>query len=190
MSILLLELLNLKPLLLHRNYKFQVIRMYWMTVLLFGAQFWSQGLAWSLYPSFNRTGITTHETLIVSRQYFPALNRFLITVNNSFPAPPIYVPLGNDVRIVIINEVFDDATAIHWHGMTLVNASWTDGSPNITQCAITNVEGNNTLVDIFIPETAGSFFYHGHYHSQLVDGINCYINIYIQNLLNIVFTNI
>lgn len=141
-----------------------------LVLLILLSQLWEQGLMLNLYPPFEQTGLTTHETLIVSRQYFPDLDRFLMVVNGTIPGPPIYVPLGNVVRIVVTNNVYDDATAIHWHGMSLTNYPWTDGTTNTTQCAISNVEGSNSLVYEFIPETAGTFFYHGHYHSQLVDG--------------------
>jgi FtsP/CotA-like multicopper oxidase with cupredoxin domain len=122
------------------------------------------------YPAFNLTGHVHTFTLVVTREFTAGHSRPQITVNHTVPGPTLYAALGDTLRIHVINELNDDATAIHWHGMTMRDTPWMDGVIALTQCPISNVKGNNSLVYEFVPESAGTYWYHGHYHSQYPDG--------------------
>src|SRR5215216_3464498 len=52
------------------------------------------------------------------------------TYNGTVPGPMIRVTEGDQVRIVIKNEL-PDATAVHWHGVEVPNGM--DGVPGVTQ---------------------------------------------------------
>ena len=52
------------------------------------------------------------------------------TYNGTVPGPMIRVTEGDQVRIVVKNEL-PDATTVHWHGVEVPNAM--DGVPGVTQ---------------------------------------------------------
>lgn len=117
-------------------------------------------------------------TLVIRREVLPGKTRAQITVNSSVPGPALYVQLGNAIEVTVINEMEDEVTAIHWHGMRLMHEPYMDGVINITQCPIpakyprgTGYEGDNRMIYKFIPTHAGTFWYHGHYNSQYPDGL-------------------
>jgi FtsP/CotA-like multicopper oxidase with cupredoxin domain len=114
-----------------------------------------------------------HFTLVISDRLLPGSTKTEILVNGTSPGPPIRVTLGNDVEVTVINEVSNDVTVVHWHGMIQKGTPFSDGVMNITQCPITNIVGYNSMVYKFTPTTAGSFWYHGHYNEQYVWGTYC-----------------
>lgn len=124
----------------------------------------------SMYRPVNTTGITQHFWLTITREILPGHNRYQVAVNGSVPGPTLYVTLGNKVEVTVTNEIFDDYTAIHWHGISVAGAPWMDGLVNYTQCPLTNVPGYNRYTYSFTPEMAGTFWYHGHINSQYPDG--------------------
>ena len=134
---------------------FSLIWLWWTVVL-----YWIQ----------KSNAVIQSYTLVITREILPGFNGLRVAVNGSSPGPQISVILGNTVRITVINGIFDDSTSIHWHGMELRNTPWMDGLINVTQCPISNQFGNNTFVYEFTPTIAGTFWYHGHYHSQSPDG--------------------
>ncbi len=124
----------------------------------------------SMFFSFTQTGIVEEHIFVIHREQAIDKPRSQIMVNHSTPGPIIYVKLGNRVRVKVINELNDDATSVHWHGMSLFEQPWMDGVIDISQCPITNVPGYNSFIYEFIPQSTGTFWYHGHYHSQYPDG--------------------
>ena len=108
--------------------------------------------------------------LIISHRLLPGTTKKEVTVYGTSPGPTIRVTLGNSVEVTVINEIDDDVTTVHWHGMAQTDTPFSDGIINITQCPITNVDGNNSMIYKFKPRTAGTFWYHGHYREQYVRG--------------------
>jgi FtsP/CotA-like multicopper oxidase with cupredoxin domain len=83
--------------------------------------------------------------------------------------------------VTIINELGDDIQTMHWHGIDQRHTCFNDGSVTLTQCPInTKIPGTNTLVSplskitsmtyLFQPTREGTYWYHGHYNEQYVDG--------------------
>jgi FtsP/CotA-like multicopper oxidase with cupredoxin domain len=70
------------------------------------------------------------------------------------PGPALQVRRGQEVWVRLINEL-PEATAVHWHGVRLVNAM--DGAPPLTQAPIAPEE---TFDYRFIAPDAGTFWYH------------------------------
>lgn len=134
--------------------------------------FFGRVLSLDLYPPFPSTGVTDRFTIVITREKLPGSDRFQVMVNGSIPAPALRITLGNNVEVKVINYIYDDATAIHWHGIDLHGTPWMDGLINVTQCPISNhIDGeNNTFIYKFTPTSPGTFWYHGHYHNQYPDG--------------------
>ena len=70
------------------------------------------------------------------------------------PGPALRVRRGEEVRVRLINDL-PGPTAVHWHGVRLVNAM--DGAPPLTQAPIAPGE---TFDCRFIAPDAGTYWYH------------------------------
>ena len=70
------------------------------------------------------------------------------------PGPALQVRRGEEVHVRLVNELAEP-TAIHWHGVRLVNAM--DGSPPLTQTAVAPGESFDYR---FVAPDAGTFWYH------------------------------
>lgn len=90
---------------------------------------------------------------------WPILNGVMVTAwtyNGTVPGPMIRVTEGDQVRVVVRNEL-PDATSIHWHGLPVPNNM--DGVPPFTQAAI---EPGATFTYEFTAAPAGTYMYHSH----------------------------
>jgi FtsP/CotA-like multicopper oxidase with cupredoxin domain len=83
------------------------------------------------------------------------------TYNGTVPGPMIRVTEGDQIRIVVKNEL-PDATTIHWHGVEVPNAM--DGVPGVTQDPI---EPGETFTYEFTAKPAGTFMYHSHFEGDV-----------------------
>lgn len=95
---------------------------------------------------------------------WPILNGTTITAftyNGTVPGPMIRVTEGDQVRIVVKNEL-PDATTVHWHGVAVPNAM--DGVPGVTQDPI---EPGESFTYEFIAKPAGTFMYHSHFEGDV-----------------------
>lgn len=81
------------------------------------------------------------------------------TFNNSVPGPEIRVKQGENVEIVLKNELPEPAT-IHWHGVPVPNAM--DGIPGVTQNA---VQPGESFTYAFKADVPGTYWYHSHQDS-------------------------
>ena len=83
------------------------------------------------------------------------------TYNGTVPGPMIRVTEGDQVRIVVKNEL-PEATTVHWHGVEVPNAM--DGVPGVTQEPI---EPGETFTYEFTAKPAGTFMYHSHFEGDV-----------------------
>lgn len=79
-----------------------------------------------------------------------------LTYNGTVPGPTIRVDEGDQLRLVVTNEM-TQPTAIHWHGLLVPNSM--DGVPFITQPPIMPGE---TFTYEFTARNPGSHMYHSH----------------------------
>ena len=83
------------------------------------------------------------------------------TYNGTMPGPMIRVTEGDQVRIIVKNEL-PDATTVHWHGVEVPNAM--DGVPGVTQDPI---EPGESFTYEFTAKPAGTFMYHSHFEGDV-----------------------
>ena len=95
------------------------------------------------------------------------------TYNGTVPGPMIRVTEGDQVRIVVKNEL-PDATTIHWHGVEVPNGM--DGVPGVTQDPI---EPGETFTYEFTAKPAGTFMYHSHFEGDVQVSAGLYAPIII-----------
>lgn len=81
---------------------------------------------------------------------------------------PIEVELGQQVQVAVTNELDDEPTCMHWHGMKQLGTQEMDGVSDITQCSI---HPGQTAVYTFTPDKAGIFWWHSHHGEQYAFGL-------------------
>ena len=90
------------------------------------------------------------------------------TYNGTVPGPMIRVTEGDQVRIVVKNEL-PDPTTVHWHGIEVPNAM--DGVPGVTQDPI---QPGKTFTYEFTAKPTGTFMYHSHFEGDVQVGAGLY----------------
>ena len=85
---------------------------------------------------------------------FPAM-----TYNGVVPGPEIRVTEGDNVRVVVTNQM-QQSTSIHWHGVRVPNSM--DGVPYITQPPI---KPGETFTYEFTARNYGTHMYHSHHNA-------------------------
>ena len=96
----------------------------------------------------------------VEREFLPGIPMNVWGYNGSIPGPTIEATQGDQVRIVVHNEL-PEGTSMHWHGFELPIEM--DGVPGLVQDLI---EPGKTKVYEFDIHQTGSFFYHAHVPMQ------------------------
>jgi len=106
-------------------------------------------------------GVKVFELVATNMQWEVEPGRMVeaMAYNEQVPGPEIRVTEGDQVRIVLRNEM-KDSTAIHFHGLVTPNAM--DGVPFITQPP---VKPGETFTYEFVAKPVGSHMYHSHHDS-------------------------
>ncbi|KAG8911893.1 ferroxidase fet3, partial [Tulasnella sp. 418] len=94
--------------------------------------------------------------------------RRVIGVNGTWPPPPLEVNRGDTLLLHAYNGL-DVPTALHHHGMFLRNRTFMDGAVGVTQCPIP--VGETFTYEIPTGEEWGTYWAHGHFSGQYVDGL-------------------
>ena len=93
--------------------------------------------------------------------------RSVITINGQVPGPTLIVYDSQTMIVDVRNNLGDEATSIHWHGLFQINTPWMDGVGGLSHCPI--APGNNFRY-IFKAFPTGSYWYHSHTGAQRTDG--------------------
>nr|AUK50745.1 laccase 2 [Peniophora sp. CBMAI 1063] len=101
-------------------------------------------------------------------------------VNGTFPAPFLSGNTGDNFQLNVVNNLDDTTldlvTTVHWHGLFQNHTNEMDGVDSVTQCPI--IPGNSFLYNFSVPDQAGTYWYHSHYHDQYCDGVRGALVIY------------
>ncbi|PWN97912.1 multi copper oxidase [Tilletiopsis washingtonensis] len=106
------------------------------------------------------------------------MERRAIGVNGQWPPEIINVNSTDVVRIKVTNDLRDGTgTSLHSHGMFFNNTAYWDGAVGVTQCPIP--QGQSVVYEPLNSPTSaagrreqwGTFWTHGHYKGQYVDGM-------------------
>jgi len=90
------------------------------------------------------------------------------------PAPVLELKRGEPVRIVVRNNLADEYTGVHWHGLEI--ESYPDGVPNFSGMGnriMPPIAPADSFVAEFTPPRSGTFPYHSHMHElrQIASGM-------------------
>ena len=97
---------------------------------------------------------------------FTGKNKHAIAVNGSIPMPTLYFTEGDTAEIYLHNQLKNESTSFHWHGVFLPNQF--DGVPNLTTAPI--LAGTTHLYKFAIVQN-GTYWYHSHTMLQEQSGM-------------------
>ena len=101
----------------------------------------------------------------ISFEVAPGQKVEALSYNGQVPGPELRVTEGDTVRVVVKNELPDQSTAVHFHGVMVPNKM--DGVPFITQPPI---KPGQSFTYEFVAKNPGSHMYHAHHNSTMQVG--------------------
>ncbi|OLN92142.1 Iron transport multicopper oxidase FET3-like protein 1 [Colletotrichum chlorophyti] len=97
-----------------------------------------------------------------------AFDRPTIGINGQWPIPRIDANVGDTVLINVHNQLGNQSTSLHFHGLFMNNATHMDGPTQVSQCAI---PPGSSFTYNFTINQPGTYWYHSHTQSQYPDGL-------------------
>ena len=101
-------------------------------------------------------------------QNYDGTPRLALAINGQVPGPLLECNWGDTITVTITNQLKDNATTIHWHGVLQKGTNDQDGVPGITECA---VAPGQTRTYTYKANQYGTGWYHSHVYTQYGDGI-------------------
>ncbi|KAF5681689.1 cell surface ferroxidase [Fusarium circinatum] len=97
-----------------------------------------------------------------------AFERSTIGINGAWPIPRIEASVGDTVLVNVRNNLGNQSTSLHFHGLFMNGSNHMDGPSQVTQCPIQ--PGESFLYNFTITQP-GTYWYHSHTESQYPDGL-------------------
>lgn len=85
-----------------------------------------------------------------------AFDRPTIGINGQWPLPPIVADVGDNVVVRVTNQLGNQSTSLHFHGLFMNGSTHMDGPVGVSQCEI--VPGASFTYNFTVCERAVSFF--------------------------------
>lgn len=122
------------------------------------------------YKDVPNTGMTRHYDFTVTAQDIApdGVTMSGMVVNGQFPGPTIEANWGDWIEVVVHNNLPNEGTAMHWHGLLQQETPWFDGVPGIDMCPIAP---GSTFTYRFRADLYGSSWWHSHYSAQYASGL-------------------
>ncbi|KAK6441383.1 hypothetical protein LTR95_002381 [Oleoguttula sp. CCFEE 5521] len=122
------------------------------------------------YKEIPKTCRTVTYDLVVSNITFApdGVERMGLVINGVMPGPLIEANWGDTIVVHVTNEMQNNGTALHFHGMRQYYTNEMDGVPSITQCALAP---GQSMTYKFVAGNYGSSWYHSHHVLQTYDGV-------------------
>ncbi|KAK1625520.1 Cupredoxin [Colletotrichum phormii] len=97
-----------------------------------------------------------------------AFDRPVIGINGKWPIPQIEANIGDNTVINVHNDLGNQSTSLHFHGLFMNGTTHMDGPAQVSQCPIP--PGSSFLYNFTITQP-GTYWYHSHTMSQYPDGL-------------------
>ncbi len=111
--------------------------------------------------------VVEYDLRIVERQLSPAGKKVrVLAINGGIPGPTLHFREGDFARIRVHNDLPNEETSTHWHGILLPNPQ--DGVPHVTTPPI--LPGTTHTFN-FTLRHSGTYWYHSHTHLQEQSGV-------------------
>ncbi|KAK3624798.1 hypothetical protein LTR22_023837, partial [Elasticomyces elasticus] len=96
------------------------------------------------------------------------VNLTCLAANEQVPGPLITANWGDWIEVKVCNNIEDEGTAIHWHGLLQKATPYMDGVPGTTQCPIAP---GSCFTYCFQADLYGTSWWHSHWSSQYSSGL-------------------
>lgn len=106
-------------------------------------------------------------------------DRPVIGINGRWPIPTIEATIGDRVVIKVNNQLGNQSTSLHFHGLFMNGTTEMDGPAGVSQCPI---PAGSSFVYNFTVEQPGTYWYHSHANAQYPDGLRAPFIIHDPNL--------
>lgn len=97
-----------------------------------------------------------------------AFDRPTIGINGQWPIPRIEADVGDTVVVHATNQLGNQSTSLHFHGLYQNGTTHMDGPSQVSQCAI--APGSSFTYNFTINQP-GTYWYHSHTNGQYPDGL-------------------
>ncbi|KAK7397817.1 ferroxidase fet3 [Neonectria punicea] len=97
-----------------------------------------------------------------------AFERPVIGINGQWPIPTIEANVGDRVIVHAHNNLGNQSTSLHFHGLYMNGTTHMDGPAGVVQCPI--VPGSSFTYNFTITQP-GTYWYHSHTSAQYPDGL-------------------
>ncbi|EHK48959.1 uncharacterized protein TrAtP1_000467 [Trichoderma atroviride] len=97
-----------------------------------------------------------------------AFPRPVIGINNQWPIPQIEANIGDRVVINVNNQLGNQSTSLHFHGIYQNGSTHMDGPVGVSQCQI---PPGYSFTYNFTINQPGTYWYHSHHNAQYPDGL-------------------
>lgn len=112
-----------------------------------------------------------------------AVDRPTIGINGKWPLPVMYAEVGDNVVVNVDNQLGNQSTTLHFHGLFQNGTTSMDGPRQVNQCGIpaghqltynftvSEISGVDGLCSPRQVNQAGTYWYHSHDQGQYPDGL-------------------
>ncbi|QSZ34526.1 hypothetical protein DSL72_006120 [Monilinia vaccinii-corymbosi] len=97
-----------------------------------------------------------------------AYERPTIGINGQWPLPIMRASVGDQVIIHVDNQLGNQTTSLHFHGLFMNGTNHMDGPAQVTQC---DISSGSQFVYHFTVNQPGTYWYHSHSKGQYPDGL-------------------
>ncbi|KAG5914460.1 hypothetical protein E4U42_000478 [Claviceps africana] len=97
-----------------------------------------------------------------------AFERPVIGINGQWPIPTIQCHVGDRIVINLNNQLGNQSTSLHFHGLFQNGTNQMDGPSGVTQCP---VPPGGSITYNFTVDQPGTYWYHSHNDGQYPDGL-------------------
>lgn len=113
--------------------------------------------------------VRTYDFTIARSTLSPdGVSRPVILINGAFPGPTIEANWGDTIVVNVHNNMDNEGTSLHWHGLLQTDSNDQDGVPGVTQCPIAP---GQSYTYTFQASSYGTSWYHAHYSAQYTSGL-------------------
>ncbi|CAJ2505023.1 Uu.00g124170.m01.CDS01 [Anthostomella pinea] len=140
---------------------------------------------WGAFDVTNTNQLTTRPETNVTRYYDFNITREtvapdgvevqLLLVNGEFPGPLMEANWGDWLEVTVHNNIPEEGSTLHMHGILQQETPWMDGVPGISQCPIAPY---GTFTYRFKPDLYGASWWHSHWEGQYVSGMSGPLVVY------------
>ncbi|KAI5783572.1 Cupredoxin [Geopyxis carbonaria] len=128
--------------------------------ILLSSLLWATALAKTVTYDFNITWVQANPD--------NKFDRRTIGINGKWPIPTIEVNKGDTLVVNMHNQLGDQDTSLHFHGLFQNGTTHMDGPAMVTQCP---VGPGQSMKYEFKVDQPGTYWYHSHNKGQYPDGL-------------------